>query len=246
MSGGAAVRARLKASVLGWLWATLLRVQCATWRTHCEGLDRLDEVLRQRERVLFCFWHGKYLPLFALLRGRSACVFTTESPRGQVIAAICRRFGYDCVLVPARGRAHAYELMRRALASRQNGGIAVDGPLGPYHRVKRGAVKLASELGYFIVPASATARRKRVLKHRWDRLELPALFTRVGLAIGEPVAVPAELGPTEMQDQVLRLREALETLDRRAEELAGMVPAAPPAIGSTPRRALLAEARDLR
>lgn len=235
-------RASFKARLLGWLWAALLRLQCASWRKRCEGLERLDAVLNRGERVLFCFWHGKYLPLFALLRGRPACVFTTESARGRVIAAICRRFGYHCVLVPVTGRSHGYELMRRALANERNGGIAVDGPLGPYHRVKRGAVKLASDLGYLIVPASATARRKRVLKYRWDRLELPALCTRVGLAIGEPIAVPSELGPGELQIRVAELGAALEALDRRAAELAGVPP--PRAASGVPRRARLADARD--
>ena len=84
-------------------------------------------------------------------------------------------------------------IMRRALERRPNGGIAVDGPLGPYHKVKRGAVKLAAELGYVVVPASATARRKRTIKHRWDRMEIPALFTRIGLAIGEPKKIPCNL-----------------------------------------------------
>jgi len=217
-----ATGANFKTRLLGWLWAWLLRLQSVTWRKRYDGLDRLDEILDQHQRVLFCFWHGKYLPLFALMRGRPACVFTSQSDRGAIIAEICRHFGYECVQVPIRGRSHAFEIMRRALERRPNGGIAVDGPLGPYHKVKRGAVKLAAELGYVVVPASATARRKRIIKHRWDRMEIPALFTRIGLAIGEPKKIPCNLSPEQSQEWVAWLREQLETLDRRAEELAGV------------------------
>lgn len=224
---GDAPRPSHKARLLGWIWSACLRLQCATWRKHCEGLDRLDRVLADGRPVLFCFWHGKYVPLFALLRGRPACVFTTQSPRGEVIAEVCRRFGYACVQVPARSQGQAYDIMRRALSRHANGGIAVDGPLGPYHRVKRGAVKLASELGYLVVPASASARRKRVFRHRWDRLELPGLFTHVGLAVGEPLEVPAGLGAESAQALALQLRTALEALDRRGEQLAGIT-ACPP------------------
>lgn len=211
-----------KARLLGWIWSACLRLQCATWRKHCEGLERLDQVLADGRPVLFCFWHGKYVPLFALLRGRPACVFTTRSTRGEVIAEVCRRFGYACMQVPAKSQGQAYEIMRRALSLHGNGGIAVDGPLGPYHRVKRGAMKLASELGYLVVPASASARRKRVFRHRWDRLELPGLFTHVGLAVGEPLEVPPRLGAESAKALAAELRTALEALDRRGEQLAGI------------------------
>ncbi|HZA28511.1 MAG TPA: glycosyltransferase [Gammaproteobacteria bacterium] len=213
-------RPSLRARFFGWFWASLLRLQCATWRKRFEGMDQLDQILRDGHKVLFSFWHGKYVPLFALLRGRPACVFTSQSTRGEVIAEICRRFGYDCVQVPVRGSGLALELMQRALAHHQNGGIAVDGPLGPYHRVKRGAIKLASLVGYVVVPASVCARRKRVMKHRWDRLELPGLFTRVGFAIGDPMEIPPDLSVEEIKQWTRRLHEALESLDRRAEALA--------------------------
>ncbi len=213
-------RRGLRARLLGWLWASLLRIQCTTWRKRFEGLDELDRILKEGRKVLFSFWHGKYVPLFALLRGRPACVFTSQSRRGEVLEEICRRFGYDCVQIPVHGSGQALELMLRALASHQNGAIAVDGPLGPYHRVKRGAIKLASELGYVVVPASVSARRKRVMKHRWDRLEVPGLFTRVGFAIGRPMEIPPNLSVEEMKSWVKRLHDALESLDRRAEELA--------------------------
>ncbi len=235
---GDALRPRLKARVLGWIWSLCLRLQCATWRKRSEGLERLDSVLRDGKPVLFCFWHGKYVPLFALLRGRPACVFTTRSARGEVIAEVCRRFGYACVQVPARSQGQAFELMRRALTRHANGGIAVDGPLGPYHRVKRGAIKLASELGYLVIPASASARRKRVFRHRWDRLELPGLFTQVGLAVGEPVEIPPAIGSEAAQAMAQSLRKALEALDKRAEQLAGIRGAA-----ESPGRAMRAAGR---
>jgi Glycosyltransferase len=211
----------LRARILGWFWASLLRFQCATWRKQYEGLDCLDQLLKEDKKVLFSFWHGKYVPLFALMRGRPACVFTSQSARGEVIVEICRRFGYDCVQIADHGRTHCLELMQKVLVHQQSGGIAVDGPLGPYHRVRRGAIKLASELGFLVVPASVSAKRKRILKHRWDRLELPGLFTKVGLAIGRPIEVPPGLSAEEMRSWADRLREALEYLDRRAEELSG-------------------------
>jgi lysophospholipid acyltransferase (LPLAT)-like uncharacterized protein len=88
--------------------------------------------------------------------------------------------------------------------------------------VRRGAIKLASELGYVIVPGSVSSERKRIIKHRWDRMELPKIFTRVGFAIGKPLEIPPGLTPEETQNWVNRLHDDLEALDRRSEELAGI------------------------
>lgn len=65
--------------------------------------------------------------------------------------------------------------MRRAFQSSVEVGIAVDGPLGPDHVVKRGVLRLAAEYQFEVVPISVASRRKRVLRHRWDHLEIPCL-----------------------------------------------------------------------
>ena len=182
-----------------------------------DGLQPLNEMLADGRPVLVAFWHGKYVPLFSLLRGRPAGVFTSCSFRGEVEGEICRRFGYRCVQVPDQGWEHPLNVMRRALAAESAWGLAVDGPRGPYHRVKRGVFKLASELGYAIVPASVVSRQKRVLAHRWDRMELPRFFADVYLMLGEPLEVPSGLAPDELRVWASRLRERLEDLEQQGE-----------------------------
>ncbi len=207
--------------LLAWLYVWLLRLQAATWRTQIEGLERLDGRLARGERTLVTCWHGTYVPLLTLLRGRGACVFTSASFRGEIIASICHHFGYACVQLPDHGRDHSLALMRQALDAYQAGGIAVDGPRGPYHVVKRGAIQLASELGFALLPVSVASRRKRVLRHRWDRMEIPRPFTRVCLVIGEALTVPAGLTQDEVEPWARRLHDALEAGDRLAGEKVG-------------------------
>lgn len=214
-------RAGRSVRLLAWLYAWLLRLQGVTWRTEIEGLERLDGKLARGERTLVTCWHGKYVPLLTLLQGRGVCVFTSQSFRGAIIAGICHHFGYSCVQLPDHGRAHSLALMRQALTAHQAGGIAVDGPRGPYHVVKRGAIQLASELGFALLPVSMASRRKRLLRHRWDRMEIPCPFTRVSLVIGEAMTVPAGLTQDEVEPWTHRLHDALEAVDRLAEEKAG-------------------------
>lgn len=208
----------LRARVLGRIWAWVLRLEVATWRIETEGLDRAERMFDRGERFLLTCWHGKYLSLFPLFRGRRACIFSSESRRGDVLAQICQQFGYECVQIPDHGRDRSLDLMREALPNYVAGAIAVDGPLGPYHVVHRGAIQLASELGFVLLPVSVAAHRKRVQTHRWDRMEFPRVFTRVYLVIGEPIEVPPGLKPEEIASWAGRLHDAIEAVDKRAEQ----------------------------
>jgi len=75
--------------------------------------------------------------------------------------------------------------------------------------VKRGAVRLASELGYAIVPVSFAARRTHVLAQRWDRIEVPKLFSRVCLVVGKPIELPTYLSEAAVHDWSARSALAL-------------------------------------
>jgi lysophospholipid acyltransferase (LPLAT)-like uncharacterized protein len=210
----------IRARVLGLLCAWSLRLLSATWRVEIVGLQQLDAMLDLNERILLTFWHGKYLPLFTLLRGRKALVFTTDSLRGRVIREICLHFGYTCSLLPRYKEREIYTLdfMQAELTSQNIAVLAVDGPLGPFHVVKPGVIKLASTLEFILVPMSTASRHKHIMARRWDHLELPVLFTQVTVFIGEPLQVPVNLNQKDIPIWEDKLREALEVLDSRVND----------------------------
>lgn len=207
------------ARILGRLGAAFLRLQQATWRARVEGLEEVDRLRAAGETVLLVFWHGKYLPLFPILRGREACVFTSRSFRGEIISETGRHFGFDGIQLSDEGQARSFVRMRRALATRRAGAIAVDGPLGPYHVVKPGVIELASRTGCALLPASSAARPAWVQARRWDRMERPLPFARVALVVGPPLRVPRELPQREVAGWTERLGKELDAAGRRAREL---------------------------
>jgi len=217
-------RPRLAARLTGRFFAFLLRLLGATWRRRAEGLDALDGMLARGEKVMAVFWHGGYLPLFYLLAGRPARILSSRSFRGEVLAEICRRFGYDGGSIPDPGSGTSLDVVRRALDGCRLAALAVDGPLGPAHVVKPGAVRLAADLGFAVLPVAAAADRSRVLARRWDRMEIPLPFARRVLVCGEPVHVPVGLAEDEVTAWCGRLREELETVGGRARQLAGILP----------------------
>lgn len=192
----------------------LLRQWHMTWRWDRSDLAAMDGLLEHDDRLLFVFWHGKYFPLFTLLEGRRILVLTAGSFRGEVIAKICRRFGYEARELPRVKNGSAYPVVKELLAESQNGAMALDGSAGPYHRVKSGAIRLASELGFALVPVSVASSPNWTMASRWDKRELPHYFARIALATGEPIYVPADLDDAAMRDWENRLREVMEALDR--------------------------------
>jgi len=176
-------------------------------------------MLEDREPLIAAFWHGRIAALYPWLAGRHAVIFTSASRRGDVIAEACRRFGYDCVQIPDHGRTRSLTIMKEALTRHPVCGVAVDGPLGPYHAVKRGAVELASELGFKIVPVSVAASRKWIVRRRWDRHEVPWPFARVALVVGDPLVVPSALDSDGIARWSERLRSALEAGDHESAAL---------------------------
>lgn len=206
----------LRTRLVGLGIATLLRGIRASWRVDAEGLEELDRRLARREAMIAVFWHGQYPALLPLMRGRRVCVFTSLSPRGDAIAEVLGRLGFDAVQIADSGGERSLATMRRALAGGRPAAIAVDGPLGPRHVVHRGAVRLASDLGHAIVPLAVAAAPLRALGSRWDELALPLPFARVRLVVDTPLPVPRGLADDALGPWIERTRCALEQVDARA------------------------------
>lgn len=187
------------ANLIGKVCAALLKLLALSWRSDCKQLARIDTIAASGTAVVAVFWHGSYLPLFALAAGRPITVFTSRSFRGKIISSICRAFGYSPQLLPPGLR--GYHTMREVLiAQNQNPAkpliiaIAVDGPSGPAHKVKPGALHIAAKLGAVLLPIGVTSHPNWVITSRWDNFRIPLPLAKVRIFIGQPIRIPAHLG----------------------------------------------------
>lgn len=219
MTPGRPVPCSWRVRLLGYVGAVLLGLWCRSWRKRLVGVERLDARIAAEARTLVLFWHGTYLPLFALLRGRQACILTNSSLRGQVIAHISRKFGYATLGLPDEPGRRFIASLRDTLDDHTTCGTAADGPLGPCHRVKPSLVSLAAHFGYSVQLIGVAARHARRLDGRWDRMLLPLPFTRVGLVISEPLELPSPLDKAEAHRQADLLQAAMERCAREAQNL---------------------------
>ncbi len=194
----------------------LLRLLFASCRFKITGLDRLDAP--SGKQPLLCFWHGDYVPLLPLMEDRGGCIISSQSERGNTIAGIAEGFGYQSVLIPDKPSRQSMQQLLQSLQSVSAAGTAVDGPLGPYRKVKGGVIWLAASLGMNLVPVALHCRRAVRLHQRWDHLTLPLPFTTIHIAVGSPMAVPATLSATQRRAIADSISEQLLFLEHGARQ----------------------------
>jgi len=204
------------AGVISLFLVAVLHLWSATWRKDISQIARIDAQILADSPVLIVLWHGTYFPLFTLLKDRRASIIVSQSFRGAIIEKICQRLGYEALQIPATKRGKAYSIVKHLLQSRRTGVLVLDGPLGPHHRVKHGAIKLAADLGFVLMPISVASSPRHIMSRRWDKREIPYPFAKVAVTVGNPFHVPEGLGRAEFPKWERRLKLVMDTLDDEA------------------------------
>lgn len=87
-------------------------------------------------------------------------------------------------------------------------GFTPDGPKGPRHEFKWGALVAAQLSGIPIVTITVGADRAWYLKS-WDRFMIPKPFSRLRIRYGAPRWVPRDASEEDLKDIALELEEEL-------------------------------------
>jgi lysophospholipid acyltransferase (LPLAT)-like uncharacterized protein len=195
------------AVVVAW-W--LVRVLWRTCRVHSViGFDAAQAVVQASKSVIPVYWHQHILfGARALLDLRPAGLkvgfLISPSIDGTAPAMLVEKVGGHVIRgssthTGARALRDYYETIVKQQVSPA---ITPDGPRGPLHEFKPGAVMLAQITGKPILPVSVAASRQWTFS-TWDSFELPLPFSRVVIAYGEPVTVPRTMNA----ESLLRLQQ---------------------------------------
>jgi len=203
---------------LGLLWST-----CRV--TAIRGAGHLEKLRREGQPAIIVYWHQMHVFCAWLLRrearaGMPIAILTSPSVSGEVPAAMIRAWGME----PLRGsstRASGEALrdmynvvhgQRRSLV------LTADGPKGPRHEFKPGAVLLARMAKVPVIPVAYAARPCKRW-NSWDEFLLPLPFSRVAIVIGEPWQVPAGFAMADLPQAAQQLGERLAALGAEAQAL---------------------------
>lgn len=217
--------------VLAFLVMLYLELAYRSTRWEIRGADRVEKVWNEAAPVIGCVWHGR---LLIALKGWSRqqdrmLALASKSREGEIGARIARWYGVGVVRGSTRnpgkpGSKGGETAYRRMVAHLKNGGCAAltpDGPRGPRMRAGYGAVQLARDTGVPILPFTWSVRRRHILRRAWDRHCLPGLFTRGIILWGDPIHVPGDATPDELEAARLLLETRLNALTRQADDAMG-------------------------
>ena len=92
--------------------------------------------------------------------------------------------------------------------------MTVDGPKGPRQKCKIGIVLMAQETGAPILPVVGLASSYWEF-NSWDRFKVPRPFSKIKMIYGEPILVPANSTPEQLESISEQVTHALKELERK-------------------------------
>ncbi len=181
-------------------------------------LRLIHKTIRWDKRIDYELYRGK---IIALLHGNSLGVALLGIDRGVYTLVsrfrdgdIAERFlislGYKVIRgsseegKPQKGGSVGLLRLLRVLKDGNTVAITVDGPKGPYGKVKPGVILLAQKSGIPIIPVYVSFDWCIKL-NTWDRLLIPLPFSRARLRVGNPLWVLPE-------DNIESKKEELEEI----------------------------------
>jgi len=200
----------------------LIRLMWWTYRFDIRGDEGLRELAAKGKPMVLAFWHGDLFMMpwyLSRLTGIGVGVTYLVSPSmdGEYAVKLLNVIGGRTVRGSATrsGTKAIRGLYRVIVKDRGSPVVAADGPNGPRHRCKKGAVVLGQLTEAKIVPLAAAPRRAFPLR-TWDLMPVPLPFTRIAIDVGEPIEVAKGLNEDEIEVHRRRIEERINDLGERA------------------------------
>lgn len=184
------------------LWCSTLRI---TEKGRHEGVDALQAAGKP---MVIALWHDEFFALMHVRRTLKLSTIVSQSNDGEYLARLLEALGLKVGRgSSSRGGLKALLYVARLMRDeRYVGVVTVDGPRGPRHQVKDGAVFLSMRTPAHIIPTRLFMERAKIFRS-WDRFQLPLPFSRVHIVFDQPYLPDS----TEITDEnVSREREKLQ------------------------------------
>jgi lysophospholipid acyltransferase (LPLAT)-like uncharacterized protein len=169
-----------------------------------------------RSAVFFVYFFGFLKPMIMFSRSKD----------GEYLTRFAQKFGVQ----PARGSSSrgGAEGLKEMITHLKGGGKAcatvMDGPRGPARVAKKGLIVLAMETGVPLIPIIWSARRVWTFKKSWDQTMIPKPFSQIIINCTDPISIPPDLKPDELEDYRLKFEQILNTLTDEVDQMCGYHP----------------------
>lgn len=200
-------------------------IRSLTWsvRIRTEGAQVLDELESAGLSAVMPTFHGRQFLITGFFLGRKMGVMTSLSRDGELQARVMGGLGYGVVRGSAsRSGARGLIGLKKLMDKGYHATFAVDGPKGPIHEVKPGAVYLAKKTGAPIVAMISSANPAHIFSRAWDLFLLPWPFAKGAVIFSDPIYFDSDMSEEAMSRDSHLLQAELFRLQERADEMTGL------------------------
>ena len=205
--------------MLGWLAAWVVRLIGSSLRWEIHGWENWEAAQKLHRRLVYAFWHAEIFAATWFWRKRGIVVMSGYNFDARFTANVIGRHGYEIARGSAsHGGIRALVGMVRAIQRGHDTAFTIDGPRGPRHVAKAGAVMLAKASGAAILCFHIRPARAWVFRKSWDRTEIPRPFSRTVIFIAPPITVGEDASDAEQATKLQEVQVALDGLVREGDE----------------------------
>jgi len=198
------------------------------WRT-CRvvqiiGSEHVDTLIASKKAFIPCYWHQQHLFCTWYMKklikqGLKIGFLISPSVDGEIPARLARSWGGEVIRgSTTRTGAQAMRDMYTLVVKQGVSPVSTsDGPQGPIHTFKIGDVLLAQFTQAPLFPLAYAAEKAWMLGS-WDKFLIPKPFSRVVIAIGEPVHVAKGIIAEDLEPVRLQMENLLKQLTTDAQD----------------------------
>lgn len=178
------------------------------------------DMLMEGHQTIVTLWHASLIYTLYHFRKNPAAIMVSASKDGEWVANALKIWGQ----VPVRGSrkkggvAAIRQMSKLLQQNKISAGIVADGATGPAYIAQKGAVILARDSGFPIIPTGFAAAKAKYF-NSWDRMVLPMVFSRIAMVYGTPIYVPDTAKGKVIETFRSRLEKALNAATSKARDI---------------------------
>ena len=195
----------------------IVNILCKSLRINYINKEAIDKLEKNNQNFVFAFWHGSMLLPWYLQRYKNFAGLTSKSQDGDLLAKVLKHWNYNVVRGSStEGGEVALGILLDYAKNRCSLSITPDGPLGPFRKMKAGAVIAAKKSGLPLILVGVGFKNKRILKS-WDKFTVPKLFTKTKVIYSDPIIIDKNLSYEETSKKIEECNKLLNLIQEEAE-----------------------------
>ncbi len=159
--------------------------------------------------AIIAFWHGLMLPVWKYFSLFEPTAIVSPSKDGELLAQLLKKWNYK--LIRGSSDKKSKETMNRLVDLAKNELVLItpDGPRGPTHKFKAGAVVSAMRANVALCLCTVQIKWKIIIRKSWDNFTFPLPFSTITLKISSPIFISQDTSRIEIDNLIKKAENLL-------------------------------------